>query len=342
MKKTSPTILADITQQLNQGKSLRNIAKAIGISKTTIGKVRTNLNPNIPKSKGGAPSKLSPRERRKVTKLIQEKGIKSAVEVTQLVNQDRNDKISSATIRRALHKENFSVYKKVKKPLLLARHRKARVDWCKAHQEWTKHDWMRVIWSDETKINRFGSDRQQLVWQKKGEGLSNRRCQPTVKFGGGGIMVWGCMSWAGIGKIAMIEGKMNASQYCTILETSLIPSIQSYSFIGSPSQDQVIFQQDNDPKHTSNQAKDWFKEKKIQVMSWPAQSPDLNPIEHLWGILKEKLRKYSTPAKGVHELWERTKYEWDQITIEECRKLIESLPKRCRAVIKAKGGPTKY
>jgi len=73
------------------------------------------------------------------------------------------------------------------------------------------------------------------------------------------------------------------------------------------------------------------------VLSWPAQSPDLNPIEHLWTTLKQKIVDYEVPAKGVWELWEQTSAEWENITAEDCQKLIESMPRRLQAVIKAKG-----
>ncbi|EKM73419.1 hypothetical protein AGABI1DRAFT_28333, partial [Agaricus bisporus var. burnettii JB137-S8] len=71
---------------------------------------------------------------------------------------------------------------------------------------------------------------------------------------------------------------------------------------------------------------------------WFAQSPDLNPIEHLWVNLKDKLKVYPKPPKGVRELWDRVAEEWDNITPEKCQRLIESMPRRCQAVIKAKGG----
>ena len=86
----------------------------------------------------------------------------------------------------------------------------------------------------------------------------------------------------------------------------------------------------------------WFEGEGIRTMPWPAQSPDLNPIEHLWYRLKRAIHRHPEPARGVHELWERAEEEWGQITVEACRELIESMPRRVEAVIEAKGGPTKY
>ena len=91
----------------------------------------------------------------------------------------------------------------------------------------------------------------------------------------------------------------------------------------------------------SNKATKWFEDNDIQVLVWPAQSPDINPIEHLWVSLKHALQQLR-PPKGVHELWDRVGEEWNKIPPETCQKLIESMPRRIQAVIKAKGGHTKY
>ena len=77
-------------------------------------------------------------------------------------------------------------------------------------------------------------------------------------------------------------------------------------------------------------------------MVWPAQSPDLNPIEHLWGCLKRRLAEHENSPYGIHELWERVQVEWERIPVEECQKLIESMPRSVQAVLKAKGGYFKY
>ena len=135
-----------------------------------------------------------------------------------------------------------------------------------------------------------------------------------------------------------IEGEMDASLYEEILEDDLLGTVEYYGM----DREDLIFQQDNNSKHTSKCAQRWFKDNGIKVLDWPAQSPDLNPIEHLWQMLKFRLAAYPTEPKGVEELWRRVEVEWEKIPKEDCLKLINSMPRRVAAVLKAKGGYTKY
>ena len=151
-------------------------------------------------------------------------------------------------------------------------------------------------------------------------------------------MIWGCMMWDGVGYACRIEGKMDAELYTQIIEDELVNSLEYYGL----KVDDIIFQQDNNPKHTSKKARKWFEDHDMNVMKWPPQSPDLNPIEHLWGHLKRRLSAYPEPPKGILELWERAQKEWEEIGKEVCQNLIESMPNRIQAVLKAKGGYIKY
>ena len=99
-------------------------------------------------------------------------------------------------------------------------------------------------------------------------------------------MIWGCFSAKGVGKISVIDGKMNAKKYKQILQKNLMSSVKSLELSSD-----YIFQQDNDPKHTAKSTKKWLSENNVNILQWSCQSPDLNPIENLWRFLKIQIRK---------------------------------------------------
>ncbi len=116
-----------------------------------------------------------------------------------------------------------------------------------------------MLWSDETKINLFGSDGVKRVWRQPGEEYKDKCVLPTVKHGGGSVMVWDCMSAAGTGELQFIEGTMNANMYCDILKQSMIPSLRRLGHM-------AVFQNDNDPKHTSKTTTALLKKLRVKVI----------------------------------------------------------------------------
>jgi transposase len=338
MHPTSSAQKENILSLALNGHSTRTIASRLNLCQSTVSRILRTLHPNQHHSSGGRPSKLSPTSQRAILNQITTGKASNAVQATHYINTIISTPVSSETVRRVLRKHSFKAVVKKKKPLLTARHKQKRLAFANKYREWTVEDWKRVIWSDETKINRMGSDGRQYVWKQKGEGLIEREVQSTLKFGGGNIMVWGCMGWNGVGQLVEVEGRMDANQYVDILENHLLPSMEESGI----SPEDLIFQQDNDPKHTSRTAQEWMEGHGITLLDWPANSPDLSPIEHAWGHIKRELAKYPMPARGVWELWERAAEVWTKIDPEVCQKLIESMPRRLEAVIKAKGGHTKY
>lgn len=152
------------------------------------------------------------------------------------------------------------------------------------------------------------------------------------------IMIWGCMSRKAVGRIQVIDGTLNASRYIKeILEPKLLSS--ACDMFGQVSG--FIFQQDGAPCHTAQLCKKWFMKSKVQLLTWPGNSPDLNPIENLWSRLK-KLVAAKRPSNR-QTLIEAVIASWYHIiTPEDIEKLVNSMPRRCKAVVKSRGYPTKY
>ena len=177
-----------------------------------------------------------------------------------------------------------------------------------------------------------------FVRRRVGEAFKPECVVPTIKHDGGSKIVWGCMTDSGVSQLFICEGHINSTKYINVLESALLPSFMT--LFGITNIDGVQFQQDNAPCHKSAHTMTWFRENCIELLYWPAQSLDLSPIEHLWGLLKTRVRYHTINNK--EELKHYLCLEWNTVTPEECRNLINCcIQKRISAVIKSKGGPTK-
>ncbi len=190
-----------------------------------------------------------------------------------------------------------------------------------------------VIYSDECKFEVWNTDRSTRTWRPKNTRYEEKNIVPTVKYGGS-VMVWGCMARNGVGKLVFIDGIMDRLSYVRILTENLAESASKLRM------DWYTFQQDNDPKHTSKHAREYFAANNIEVMLWPSQSPDLNPIEHLWAHMKKEVAR--NKPKNLKDLKSILMRCWEEISPEVTANLVDSMPRRIEAVLRAKGGNTKY
>jgi hypothetical protein len=264
--------------------------------------------------------------------------VSTAVEVKIKLKSDLGIDISVESVRRIFRRNGLSSKTKRKKPILKKTHRKRRLAWAKKYRDFTVDDWRLVLWSDESKFQLFGSDGRKYCWVKANEQLNQRQIIPTMKFGGGAIMVWGCMNAEGVGQLKKIDVKMNADIYVDILNENLLGSLSAKGL----SKEEIFYQQDNDPKHTSKKVRVWFLDNEIDLLDWPAQSPDLNPIENLWNEVDRWLRQLPGPLSSKDDLWTKLQIVWNGIEADFCERLVSSMPKRVNDVIKAKGGYTKW
>lgn len=242
-------------------------------------------------------------------------------------------KLSASTVRDRLTKAGLNGRVSCRKPLLREINRQKRLEWARAHLNWTPAQWERVLFTDESKYEIFGNRRRRYVRRRPGERVLPACVTPTVKHGGGSIMVWGSFAGAGVGDLIRIEGRMDAKYYHRVLVRHAVPSGLRLCGRG------FVFQQDNDPKHTSNFCQRYLQSKEAQqelrLMKWPPQSPDCNPIELLWDELDRAVR--SKPLPNAAALWDVAQREWAAIPRETLLKLIHRMPRVCAAVVAAKG-----
>ena len=320
-----------------RGRTQAELSEQFGVSQSTISNTlkRHRVGGTLATAaKTGRPKVTSSLTDRNILRLSRDDPRLTAIDIAKEVATPGGPNPSPRTVRRRLNDAGLHARRPVKKPLISEKNRRARLAWAHAHLRYTRAQWRRILWSDESKYNLFGSDGQKWVRRPEGTRYHPKYQLPTVKHGGGNVMVWGCFWQGGLGPLVRINGIMDRHVYMDILTQHMRP--YALREIGRG----FVFQQDNDPKHSSKDVKAWFKRNNVKVIEWPSQSPDLNPIEHLWEELERRCA--SIKPKNAADKFEILRREWERIPQSVIDTLIDSMPRRCQAVIDNKGFATKY
>ncbi len=320
-----------------QGKSNKKIAMEVKCSMKgvagTINRWKTTGSTDDQKGRGRKRIS-STREDRTLVRLSLSDRKRTSTDLRREWKDSTGVEASSSVVRRRLLENGLRGCKAKRKPLLSEKQRKARLAWAKTHRSWTAEQWAKVLFSDESTFTLQNHAGNNFVRRRPGEEFNPQCILPTVKHPMS-VMVWGCMSAAGVGRLKVVEGMMNANKYIEVLTGVMLPSAREM-FTGN-----WTFQDDNAPCHRAKKVKEWATSQQVDFLNWPAQSPDLNPIENLWQKIGLEISKRKPTNK--RELIEKIIEAWYRVvTPEDTKKLVESMPRRCRAVIANKGWPTKY
>ena len=331
-KKLTSDQIAVVKALHKEKKTVRLIAQAIERSPTAVQNIINKTRGERKKQKLGRPSSITPQFHRAIVRSVVPAPAER-VTASTLVSTYR-PKVGVRRVQQLMQEAaNLQLKRMEKAPRLTDNHKKARLEWAKEMLHQSPSKWMHTIFSDEKRFCLDGPDGCAYYWTDKR--IEPRHCSTRQK-GGGGIMVWGAFSSAGTANLATIEGTLDSEGYCTILEECLL------LFAEDKHPNGWRFQQDNALIHTSNCTKTFFTDTDIEVIDWPARSPDLNPIENLWGYLVQKVYKDFRQFDDIECLKEVIAFAWDSIDLEYLQKLARSMPRRCTEVIERKGGCTHY
>ena len=274
----------------------------------------------------GAKRKTTPKQDLAIAKAAKAAPEADASDLSVSLKRQRIE-LSDRTIQRRLNEAGLSYGPVLKKPLLKIDHREKRLQFAQAHLD---DDFENIIFTDESTFRLFGFKKK--VWRRAGEPFVVRTVKHPAK-----VNVWGCFSSKGFGKLVLFTENMNAPLLVKIYNKGLLPSAAKW-FSGE--EDEWVLQEDNDPKHTSKLAKQWRQQKNVTRMDWPAQSPDLNPIENVWAVMK--VRVAQRKPQNLDALKRIIREEWKRLTPEFSTALVSSMKKRISAVIESSGDYTLY
>ena len=249
------------------------------------------------------------------------------------------ENVSARTVRNRLNAASLYSRRPVQKPKLSPCHVFTRLAWAMARCHFRQQQWSRIAFTDESRFRLFPTDGRVRVWRPPNERHSSSYTMDTVSYGGGSVHVWAAITRSSKSQLVILRQTVNKDSYKVVLKDYLLP--WATANLGDSQRDWKL-QDDNVPPHRARDVEEEKRRLGVRTIPWPSRSPDLNPIEHAWSMLSRRISRRTPRPWNLAQLATALKEEWQAIPQEKIAKLVDNMPRRINAVLKAKGGFTKY
>ena len=318
---------------LARGDNISNVSKAFGCHRNTIIRLRQRFQQTggvadrrIP----GRPRVTNPQTDRFITLTRLRRCFQTAT------SSARQYGISKQTVWRRLRQARQCIWPR--RPyvgqVLTARHRAARLQWAQRHFRWGRHQWARVLFFDESRFNLSHHDGRIRIFRRRGERFADNCLIERDRFGGGSVMVWGGIMGRRKTNLIVMQSNLNAQGHINqILQPEAVPFLQRHG--------PAILMHDNAMPHVARICRQFLNRNNVNVLPWPAVSPDMNPIEHIWDYLGREVRARGN-VHNLKDLENALNQEWNNIPNVAIRRYVRSMQGRLASCINSRGGHTRY
>ena len=350
-KRYSATVRGQIIKA-GQWQSVREVASRFGCSIGTVSRLirlkEAGKAEPPPKHPGGRPKRICKQTEAHVRQTLLENRRYSIPQVVTLLKRNGTT-ISVTSVKQFMRREGLQRCVALRKPFLNEAAKATRLAYAKEHLEDDLDQWRRTLCCDEAAI-RLNLTARPFVTRYAGEELLEECLAPRLLSSRDSIMIWGAIWHGGRSELVLFDtsqssgkrGGVTAAIYCNQITSGPLRNANHrvrdvWRGYGRP---EVL--EDNAPVHTSVLNRSKGQELNLSFINHPPSSPDLNPIENVWSMLKRALGRLPRRPNTLQELFIAAKASWNDIPQEDIDNCIDSMPRRLRAVIQASGGHTKY
>ncbi|GFW06360.1 transposable element Tcb2 transposase [Trichonephila clavipes] len=327
-----------VVGRLEGGQTQAEVAQAIGVSQSVISRIWNRFLETGSAGQGpglGRRRATTPNEDRYLVLTARRHPNMNATLFQQHLRSATGTTVSIQTVRNRFLGVGLYARRPMVCVRLTSKHRHDRREWETEHVNWRRNEWSNALFSDESRFSVHPNNRCIFIWRECGSRNNPAPVHESVRFGGGGVLVYGSISIDGRTDLYIFrDGSLTARRYSDeILRPIVVPYAAA---IG----DDFILMDDNCRPHRANLVEDFLFEEGIVRMEWPASSPVMNPIEHVWDALGRRVADHQPPPQTLQELESALLEEWDRIPQLVINSLIDSMPQRCSALLAVLGNYT--